>query len=42
VLAEFMVMWIWENALQDEFLEVDSANDGGYVLLSNIFSAAAE
>jgi hypothetical protein len=35
-------MWIWENALQDEFLEVDSANDSGYVLLSNIFSAAAE
>jgi hypothetical protein len=42
VLAEFMEMWIWENALQDEFLEVDSANDGGSVLLSNIFSAAAE
>jgi pentatricopeptide repeat protein len=42
VLAEFMVMWIWEYTLQDKFLEVDSANDGGYVLLSNIYSAAGE
>jgi hypothetical protein len=38
VLAEFMVIWRWENV----FLQLEPKNAAGYVMLSNIYASAGK